>query len=110
MTDTTRPDPGQSGKNLDTDGVDDLLTAVLELTAEVSALRERVNIWERVLEAKGLPLNGEMNNVSAAFRSGQLIAAERDRLLLDAMEAVRPPGVSRHLEPEDGGPKRPRAA
>ncbi len=90
MSDRTRPVPGQRGNSLDAESLDELLTAVLKLTAEVSALRERVSIWERVLASKGFPVTETPRRLVTADLQDPLLAAERKRLLCDAVESSRP--------------------
>ncbi len=108
MTDTTRPGPGQRGKSLDAEAVDELMNAVLELTADVAALRERVSIWERVLEAKGFPVTDGVESHEAAACDEQLIAAERDRLLRDVMKTLEMSGTRIQAGPARGRPARAR--
>ena len=95
MTDTTRPVSAQCGNNLNAESVDDLLTDVLQLTAEVSALRERVSIWERVLEAKGIPATEATRRLTKTDQQDPLFAVERERLLRDVLESLRSPGTPR---------------
>ncbi len=89
MTDTTRPGPGQGGNSLDVESVDDLLSVVLQLTADVSALRERVSIWERVLEARGIRASEAVRGFVGTALQAPLPAAERERLLRDALDSLR---------------------
>jgi hypothetical protein len=72
---------GERNRFFQAEGVDELLSAVLRLSAEVSALKDRVYIAERVLEGQGL-------NVSQAIESYQLtdeqeaeLAANRQRMI-----------------------------
>lgn len=73
------------------DGVDELLAAVLELTAEVSTLRERLYVAERVLEKHGLPLGSEIETYTLNEADEAALGAERQRLLASVMRAFDAP-------------------
>ena len=51
---------GQRHQFFDADGVDEVLSCVLRLTSEVSALSERLYLTERVLEGQGLNVADEV--------------------------------------------------
>ena len=72
---------GERNRFFQAEGVDELLSAVLRLSAEVSVLKDRVYIAEKVLEQQGL-------NVSQAIESYELtdeqeaeLAANRQRMI-----------------------------
>ena len=48
---------GRRNRFFDADGIDDLMAMVIELTSEISVLRERQYITERVLEQNGLSVS-----------------------------------------------------
>ncbi len=63
------------------EGVDELLSMVLELTAEVATLRERQYVTERVLEKHGIDMANEIEGYELSTKDESVLADERDRLL-----------------------------
>ena len=62
---------GRRPEYFDDPAIDRLLSMVLALTAEVSALRERVDTIERLLEAKGALSRDEIERYAPDRASGQ---------------------------------------
>ena len=91
MTDITGPERDGGGKNLDAESVNELLSGVLRLTAEVSAMRERVSIWERVLEARGLPVIRDADDPDSNPVSQPVPEASRTPVLHDAVASLEAP-------------------
>ncbi|MEJ2534988.1 MAG: hypothetical protein P8008_05875 [Gammaproteobacteria bacterium] len=89
---------GRRNRFFEAEGVDELLSMVLELTAEISTLRERLYVTERVLEEHGLPVTEGIERYAPTEQDEARLAADRERLLgtvlrtLDADHAA-PPSV-----------------
>ena len=91
MTNLTGPERGDGGNNLDADSVNELLSGVLRLTAEVSAMRERVSIWERVLEARGLPVGQDDDDPDQGPPKHRIPEADCGRVLSDVVVSLEAP-------------------
>ena len=72
---------GQRHQFFDADGVDEVLSCVLRLTSEVSALSERVFITERVLEAQGIDVGREIEHYKLTDHDEVALSNERQRLI-----------------------------
>ena len=72
---------GQRHQFFEADGVDEVLSCVLRLTSEVSALSERLYLLERVLEARGLDVAHEVEQYALSDQDEVLMSAERQRLI-----------------------------
>ena len=91
MTNITGPERGDGGNNLDADSVNELLSGVLRLTAEVSAMRERVSIWERVLEARGLAGTQDNDDPDRDPVDQRIPGADCGRILSDVVVSLEAP-------------------
>jgi hypothetical protein len=78
------------------DGVDELLSCVLRLMAEVATVRERQYVTERVLAARGLDVGGEVEAWQPTVRDAEWLQAERERLIATVLAQL-------HAEPERPG-------
>ncbi len=72
---------GQRHQFFEADGVDEVLSCVLRLTSEVSALSERLYFAERVLEARGIDMAGEIEGYRMSEADEAALSAERQRLI-----------------------------
>ena len=72
---------GERHQFFDADGVDEVLSCVLRLTSEVSALSERLYLVERVLEARGLDVANEVESYTLTDIDETHLSAERQRLI-----------------------------
>ena len=72
---------GRRNRFFDTDGLDDLMAMVLELTSEVSVLKERQYVTERLLEENGLSISDGIENWQASELDQQRMAEQRKQLL-----------------------------
>ena len=98
MTRITEPGQGDGGNNLDAERVNELLSDVLRLTAEVSAMRERVSIWGRVLEARGLPVTRDIRAAGLRPVNQRLPGTERDQELHDAVAPMEAPATATDVQ------------
>lgn len=73
-------DPSRSNF-YDDHGVDQLFTVVLELAAEVSALRERFHVAELVAEQHGVPLRTQIERLIPTTEQAEVMAVMRRDLL-----------------------------
>lgn len=62
-------------------GIDQLFTMVLELAAEVSALRDRFYVAEKVAAQRGFALNEQIERWSPSPQEREAMATMRDDLL-----------------------------
>lgn len=72
---------GKRHQFFDADGVDEVLSCVLRVTSEVSALSERLYLVERVLEARGLDVANEVESYTLTDIEETQLSAERQRLI-----------------------------
>jgi PHD/YefM family antitoxin component YafN of YafNO toxin-antitoxin module len=72
---------GQRHQFFDADGVDEVLSCLLRLTAEVSAVSERLYLAERVLEARGIDMASEIERYQFSEADETALSAERQRLI-----------------------------
>ena len=72
---------GQRHRFFDVDGVDELLSCVLRLTAEISAVKERLYLAERVLAKQGLDISDAIESYEPDDREQGELAASRERLI-----------------------------
>ena len=113
------PRMAESRRNrfFEADGVDELMSMVLELTAELSTLRERLYVTERVLEQNGLAVGDGIESYALTPDDEVRLEDERQRLLATVTRTLgassRAPGESDIARddgvPSDGG-SRERAA
>lgn len=81
MQELPRAARGTRRRYFEADGVDELLSMVLELTAEVSGIRQRLYVAERVLEKNGLDVGREIENYALTASDEEVLASDRERLL-----------------------------
>ncbi|MFN2287399.1 MAG: hypothetical protein ABR578_03600 [Chromatocurvus sp.] len=80
---------GRRNQYFDAEGVDEIISMVLELTAEVSALRERQYLLERVLEGNGIDAADGIEQYQRSARDDDRLAADRDRLIRTVMRNLQ---------------------
>lgn len=85
---------GRRNQFFDAGGVDELMSMVLELTAEVSVLRERQYATERILEQHNLPVGEALEAWQPTEADQAHLEADRERLIGT---------VLRTLEADSGG-------
>ncbi len=81
MQELPRSARGTRRRYFEAEGIDELLSMVLELTAEVSGIRQRLYVAERVLEKNGLDVGDEIENYTLTEGDEQFLATDRERLL-----------------------------
>ena len=91
MTNITGPRQGDGGNTLDAESVNELLSGVLRLTAEVSAMRERVSIWECVLESRGVPVARDVDDRDSNPINQPVPEASHAPVLHDAVVSLEAP-------------------
>jgi len=72
---------GQRHQFFDADGVDEVLSCVLRLTAEISAVKDRLYLAERVLEAQGLDMSAAIEAYTPSATESEEMADARERLI-----------------------------
>ncbi|MEM9530039.1 MAG: hypothetical protein AAGA23_03915 [Pseudomonadota bacterium] len=72
---------GRRNQFFDATGVDELVSMVLELTAEVSVLRERQYATERILEQHNLPVGEALEAWQPTEADQAHLEADRERLI-----------------------------
>ena len=96
---------GQRHQFFDADGVDEVLSCVLRLSSEVSALSERLYLTERVLEGQGLNVAAEVERYALSEAEESALSAERQRLIETVLAQL---GASAQgaesIEDDAGGP------
>ena len=70
-----RRSKGKRSVFFDDPGIDNLYSVVLELSAELSAARDRIDTLERLLDAKGMVSRQEVED----YRPDADVAVERDQ-------------------------------
>ena len=94
------PRMAESRRNrfFEAEGVDELMSMVLELTAELSTLRERLYVTERVLEQHGLGVGEGIEAYTLTPADAVRLEDERQRLLATVTRTLgassRAPGES----------------
>lgn len=86
---------GRRNQYFAADGVDEIISMVLELTAEVSALRERQYLLERVLEGNGIDAGAGIEHYQRTADDDGRLADDRERLIRT---------VLRNLQARDAAP------
>ncbi|MEJ2603345.1 MAG: hypothetical protein P8172_08610 [Gammaproteobacteria bacterium] len=79
---------GRRNRFFEAEGVDELLSMVLELTAEVATLRERLFVTERVLEQHGLAVGEGIERYEITAEDDAWLGAERERLLSTVLRTL----------------------
>ncbi|HKL63433.1 MAG TPA: hypothetical protein VJ883_08705 [Woeseiaceae bacterium] len=79
---------GRRNRFFEAEGVDELLSMVMELTAEVATLRERLYVTERVLEHNGLAVGEGIERYEITDEDDAWLAAERERLLSTVLRTI----------------------
>lgn len=79
---------GRRNRFFEAEGVDDLISMVLELTAEVSVLRERQYALEKVLEAHNLPVQDAVANWAPDETDDAILVADRQRLIATVLRTL----------------------
>jgi hypothetical protein len=82
---------GRRNQYFEADGVDEIISMVLELTAEVSALRERQYLLERVLEENGIDAGERIESYRCSEAQTEELAGNRDRLIRTVMRNLQAP-------------------
>ena len=72
---------GRGNRFFEAEGVDELLGMVLELTAEISTIRERQFITERLLERHGIRAGDEIDAYRLSPEEARGLADDRERLI-----------------------------
>lgn len=89
--DIPRKARGRRNQYFEADGVDEIISMVLELTAEVSALRERQYLLERVLEQSGIDAGEGIEHYQRSEEDDSRLAADRDHLIRTVMRNLQAP-------------------
>ncbi len=88
---------GRRNRFFQAEGVDELMSMVLELTAEVSTLRERQYVMERVLEQHDLPVGRAIESWQPGPDDETQMAEQRARLLSTVLRTL-------DVQPKDAEP------
>jgi len=95
---------GKRHQFFEADGVDELLSCVLRLTSEMSALSERLYLAERVLEARGIDMAGEIEQYPLSEADEAVLGAERQRLIETVLAQLGAGGTGAESIEDDAGP------
>jgi len=95
---------GQRHQFFEADGVDELLSCVLRLTSEMSALSERLYLAERVLEGKGIDMAGEIERYRLSEADEAALSHERQRLIETVLAQLGASGTGTESIEDDLGP------
>ena len=95
---------GRRHQFFEADGVDELLSCVLRLTSEMSALSERLYLAERVLEARGIDMAGEIERYRLSEADEAVLGAERQRLIETVLAQLGAGGTGAESIEDDAGP------
>lgn len=79
---------GRRNRFFDADGVDDLVAMVIELTSELSVLKERQYMTERVLEENGLSVSEGIENWQPSEAEENYMAEQRKNLLGNVLRTL----------------------
>jgi hypothetical protein len=104
---------GRRNQFFEAEGVDELLSCVLRLMSEVSALRERQFVTERVLESRGLEVGALIESYQPTATDEAWLAAERQRFISSVLAQFQAPtgdSPAQEAEPAQSGAGRNRAA
>lgn len=82
---------GRRNRFFNAEGVDDLLSMVLELTAEVSVMRQRQYAMERILETEGVTVSDALQSWQPDEQDEAWLAADRERLLGTVFRTLEAP-------------------
>ena len=110
MSDLPHYAKGSRARFFDADGVDELVSATLELAAEIATLRERQYVTERVLARHGLDIAREIEAFKASDDDNKAMAADRERLLATVLRSFSSASQDEHADTQREDGHRPRAA
>lgn len=79
---------GRRNRFFEAEGIDDLVSMIMELTAEVSALRERQYVTEHVLATKGIAITDEIENWVPSEQDEAALGEQRKRLLANVLRTL----------------------
>jgi len=95
---------GKRHQFFEADGVDELLSCVLRLTSEMSALSERLYLAERVLEGRGIDMAGEIERYQLSEADETVLGAERQRLIETVLAQLGAGGTGAESIEDDSSP------
>lgn len=72
---------GRRNRFFDSDGMDDLVAMIIELTSEMSVIKERQYVTEKILEEQGLNVAESIEQWQPSEEQEAEMATERTRLL-----------------------------
>lgn len=82
---------GRRTQFFDADGVDEIISMVLELMAEVSSMRERQYLLERILEANNIPAAAAIENYRQTEQDREHLENDRQRLIATVLRNFQAP-------------------
>lgn len=91
MSELPRKARGRRNQFFAADGVDELLSMVLQLAADVSALRERQYILEQVLAANGIAASEAVEAWQPGDEDRKRLAAARETMLASLLRNLQAP-------------------
>ncbi|MEM9304587.1 MAG: hypothetical protein AAGE01_20920 [Pseudomonadota bacterium] len=97
MNELPRMARGRRTRFFEAEGVDELLSMVLELTTEVATLRERLYVAERVLEGEGIAMGEKIEQHALTDADQEALGAERQRLLSTVLRTLGADATPREL-------------
>ena len=102
---------GRGNRFFEAEGVDELISMVLELTAEISTIRERQFLTERVLERHDIDVGDAIDAYQLSPEEKRRLTDDRERLIgtvLRTLDAA--PAGDERVSAATGSPARTRAA
>lgn len=69
-------------------GMDELVSMVIELTSEVWVLKERMQLLEKVAAAQGVELTAGIDAYAPSPEEKAALAAERERLIANVLRSL----------------------
>lgn len=90
---------GRRNNFFEAEGIDELVSMVLELTAEVSVLRERQYAMERVLESNGLEVGAGIEAWQPTSDDETALTADRQRLISTVLRTLDVDTKRRTVDP-----------
>ncbi len=110
MKELPRMARGRRHRFFEADGVDELLSMVLELTAEISVTKERQFALERILEANGIDAGAEIERWMPSADEETRMAEVRQEMLARVLRTLDAEPRATDLDAEARDPSRDRAA
>lgn len=79
---------GRRPRFFETEGVDELVSIMLEVMAEVATLQERQYVTERVFERAGVKLGEEIEQYELTEEDREVLSSNRSRMLQTVLRVL----------------------